>query len=344
MAPRAICLFKLNYLGDAVTFLPTVRGVREAFPEAPTVIVCSTVTADLYLGAFRNIRVVPVPRESANGLRALRELPRLWRSLGVRACEAALLSNDEPSLAALGAFVGARRRIGFDRISSDLRWTLSDILPVGRGRNIVDLNFDLVRRLTGNDALAPRRTPAGFTPGDEAIVDGKLAALGFERREQFALVHPFGKKPYQMWGLEKYRALAAALARSGTRCVFISGGERETVENAPVVSGLSINQLAALCARARLFVGSNSGPMHLAAAMGTPTAAIQGATAREWDIFWDDAPHTHIVAAGVPCVPCERFGEVTMECTNYAAPMACMAAIPVDRVYAEVKALLAAGR
>lgn len=344
MQPGGICLFKINYLGDAITFLPTVRGMRDAFPKAPIVMVCSTATAELYLGTFPDLRVVSVPRDSANGLRALGQLTRLWRSLGVHACDAALLSNDEPSLSVLGAALAAPRRIGFAHVSPMLRWMLSDVLPMGRGRNVVDLNFDLVRRLTGDHALMPKRTPIGFTSGDSAVVDGKLAALGLDGRQPFALIHPFGKKSYQMWGLAKYRLLEAALAGLGIKCVFISGGRHENVENAPVVSGLSVNQLAALSLRARLFVGSNSGPMHLAAAMGTPTVVVQGATAREWDIIWDDTPHTHIVATDVRCVPCERFGEVTMECTNDAAPMACMKAISVERVYAEAKALLDAGR
>lgn len=344
MAPRAVCLFKVNYLGDAIAFLPTVRGVRDAFPAASVVVVCSAATADLYLGTFRGLRVVTVPRESANGVRALAQLPRLWAKLGFRGRDVALLSNDEPALAVLGALFGAARRIGFDLTSSRLRWALSDVLPIGRGRNIVDLNFDLVRRLTGNDALMPKRTPVGFAPTDRAVVDEKLGALGLERSEPFVLIHPFGKKRYQMWGLENYRALEKAIGASGMKCVFISGGEREKVDNARVASGLKIAQLASLCARARLFVGSNSGPMHLAAAMGTPTLAVQGATAREWDIFWDDVPHNHIVATQIPCVPCERFGAVTMECTNHASPMACMKAISVEQVYAEVKAQLDSGR
>ncbi len=307
--------------------------MRDAFPDTPLIVICSTATAPLYSGTFANIRTIPVPRDLANGLRGLGRLPGILAQTGLRGCAAALLSNDEPSLAALAGFFAARRRVGFDQMPAKLRWALSDALPVGGGRNVVDINFDLVRRLTGDTALAPRRTPIGFTDQDRAVVAGKLRTLGLRDGDAFALLHPFGKKRYQMWGVDKYKALGDEFERQGLPAVFLSGGPAERIDGVKVASGLSVNQVAALCKAARLFVGSNSGPMHMSAAMGTPTAAVQGATAREWDILWPDTPHVHIVATDVPCVPCERFGQVTMDCTNEAAPMACMTGLSVDHVF-----------
>lgn len=344
MAERSICFFKINYLGDAVTFLPTVAGARAAFPGANIVVVCSTATADLYTGTFPGIRVVPVPRQSANGMRALGQIPRLWATLGFQTFDAALLSNDEPSLSLLAARFAARRRIGFDQAPERLHWCLSDILPATAGRNIVDINFDLVRRLAGDGALTPARTPIGFNEDDRDLVAKKLSELGIGRDVPFVLLHPFGKKRYQMWGNDKYRALADRLRDFGIDCAFLSGGPAERMEGAKVVAGLTVNQLAALCRTARLFVGSNSGPMHIAAAMGTPSLVIQGPTSAEWNIFWRDVPHKHLAALHVPCVPCERLGKVVLDCTNYASPMACMAAISVDDAYAEAVSLLTASR
>jgi heptosyltransferase-2/heptosyltransferase-3 len=341
MAPKAICLFKINYLGDAITFLPTVRGVRDALPNTPIVIVCSTATASLYLGTFDNLSVVSISRDKANGSRALRQLPRLVKEIGVRNNAVALLSNDEPTLSVLAAYGSARKRIGFSQAPARVHWMLSEMLPATAGRNMIDLNFDLVRKLTRKPALKPRRTPVGYTDADIKVVMEKLSGLGISKGEPFVLIHPFGKKRYQMWGLDNYKALARVVETSGLKCVFLSGGPSEKVgDDAKVISGITVNQLAALCATARIFVGSNSGPMHVSSAMGTPTLVIQGATAREWDIFWDDVPHKQLAATHLPCVPCERFGAVIMECTNRESPMACMDAISVERAHSELTSLL----
>jgi ADP-heptose:LPS heptosyltransferase len=339
--PR-ICLFKLNYLGDAVTFLPTVAGVRRLFPDADLSVVCSVATKDLYEATFPGIRTIGVDRRRINGWRGLGTLPQLIRALGLGKTDCALLSHDEPTLAYLAATCSlAPQRIGFQLTRPLVRRTLTAAMPALPGRNIVDLNFDLVRRLAANPLLDPLRTPIGFSSADATQVEATLSAVGIEAGEPFVLFHPFGKKSYQLWGTENYAAAAKVLEGRGVKTVFVNAGPAAEPPYVRWVGGLTITQLAALCGRARLFIGSNSGPTHVAAAMGTPAVVVQGATSVEWNIPWDDVPHRHLSARTLSCVPCERLGKDIGDCGNLDHPMACMQAIPVAAVVEAALEMLA---
>ncbi len=112
-------------------------------------------------------------------------------------------------------------------------------------------------------------------------------------RGQFAILNPGAGWPSKVWPAERYGELARALAASrGMPSIVVWCGEVELrlAETIVVTSGRSARlapatnmvQLAALCRRAGLFVGSDTGPMHLAAAVGTPTVSLHGPSRAEW--------------------------------------------------------------
>jgi heptosyltransferase-3 len=121
---------------------------------------------------------------------------------------------------------------------------------------------------------------------------------------------------------DKERAMIAQVAAAtGTALIDLAGQ-------------LSLKELAALTARARLFVGVDSAPMHIAAAMGTPTVAIFGPSGdREWGP-WQVASRI-VVSADHPCRPCGRDG-----CEG-SKISACLTELPVERVWAACAELLA---
>jgi len=341
MAIPTISLFKLNYLGDAVTFLPTVQGIRRIFPDASLMMVCNKATASIYSRTFPKIVTIGLDRQRVNGIRGLINLPRILWHLGVRTCDYGLLSHDEPALSYLAAlFSLSKQRIGFELTGHSFRHTLTKTLPAENGRNIVDLNFDLVRFLTGDMSLCPERTPIGYTKDDAAVVTAKLRNTGIEDGTPFVLIHPLAKRIYQQWGLHKYKDLSRRIEKTGLKTVFLSECHENNFMDVARISDMTHPQLSRLCEKARLFVGSNSGPLHVAAAMGTSTLSIQGPTSREWNVYWTDVPHKRIAADSVGCAPCERLGHVTWDCTNEARPMECMAEISVEEVYLAAMDLL----
>jgi heptosyltransferase-3 len=98
---------------------------------------------------------------------------------------------------------------------------------------------------------------------------------------------------------------------------------------------LSLKELAALTARARLFIGVDSAPMHIAAAMGTPTVALFGPSGdREWGPW--GVPHRVVSSDAHPCRPCGIDGCGGGKVSD------CLSSLSVDRVHAAVQELLGA--
>jgi ADP-heptose:LPS heptosyltransferase len=337
-----IILFKVNYLGDAMSFLPTVAGVRRVRPDAPLTIVCSSVTAPLYRATFPDIGIIPLDRSRVNGVQSLRHLPGLAARLASLRPGHALLSHDEPSLCLLAARAsGAPARVGFDMINHRLHWTFTKILPARAGRTIYDLNFDLVRMLAGRSDLQPERTPVGTQRADHQTADARLSAVGLEPGQPFVLIHPFAKFAFRRWPLERFADLAARLDDWGIVPVVVAAEPIADLGPARAVHGLSLSELAALSARARLFIGNNSGPMHIAASMGTPTLVLQGPSPAEWTLPWTPASNHRLASVdGLACQPCDKMGAAAERCTNAATPNACLDRLRIDQVFAQAIAML----
>lgn len=337
-----IVLFKVNHLGDAMSFLPTVAGVRRVRPEAPLTIVCSSVTEALYRATFPGIGIVSLDRAQVNGVKSLRHLPGLAARLALLRPGRVMLSHDEPSLCLLAARAsGAQARIGFDLINRRLLWTLTETLPARAGRTIYDLNFDLVRNLAGQPDLQPERTPVGTQHADHRTVEARLRAVGVEPGQPFVLLHPFAKFAFRRWPLERFAELARRLDSWGIVPLVVAAEPIEALGPARAIQGLSLTELAALCARAQLFIGNNSGPMHVAAAMGTRTLVLQGPSPAEWTLPWTpSSDHRLAAVTGLACQPCDKFGAPAESCSNSATPHACLDRLEIDQVFAHAIAML----
>jgi heptosyltransferase-3 len=227
------------------------------------------------------------------------------------------------------------------------KWTFSHryVLPRGTPRHAVELNLDALRRL----GIYPDDAEKGLVlvPGAEAEarVDQLLAAAGLAPRG-FVQLHPTSRWLFKSWPEESNARLLQRLAADGHRIVVT--GAPDTRERAiigrivasagvPVtdLSGsLTLREMGALAARARLFVGVDSAPMHIAAAMGTPVVALFGPSGdKEWGP-WHVA-HRVVASDHHPCRPCGNDG------CGGGKVSECLTTLPVERVHAAVNELLA---
>ena len=218
-------------------------------------------------------------------------------------------------------------------------------------RHTVDTNLDSLR------ALGLEPTPADMrvtmVPGAKAEARvAELLALHCLSQGGFVHVHPASRWAFKCWPADRVAALCDALAAKGLPIVLTSAPDanekaliadvravRDKIGASPAatvdLSGqLSLKELAALTAKARLFVGVDSAPMHIAAAMGTSVVAIFGPSGdREWGPFGEghrvDASMTH------PCRPCGMAG------CNDSKVSDCLTTLPVSQVLAACEELLA---
>jgi heptosyltransferase-3 len=175
---------------------------------------------------------------------------------------------------------------------------------------------------------------------------GELLAAAGLASGGFIQVHPTSRWLFKSWTESRNAELLQRLARDGHRIVVTGAPDpreraimaRILAEAAvPVVdlSGqLSLREMGALAARARLFFGVDSAPMHIAAAMGTPVVALFGPSGeKEWGPW--RVPH-RVVVSDHPCRPCGNDG------CGGGKVSECLTTLPVDRVHSAINELLAA--
>lgn len=212
-------------------------------------------------------------------------------------------------------------------------------------RHTVESNLDSLRALGIEPTDDDKRVV--LVPGDEAEarVAALLAGQGIGRGG-FIHLHPASRWNFKCWPAERVAALCDALSAKGWPIVLTSAPdakERALVAQIRAVSSvptfdlsgqLSLKELAALAARARLFVGVDSAPMHIAAAMGTPTVAIFGPSGdREWGPW---QTQSRVVTSLIhECRPCGRAG------CNDSKISECLTTLPVAQVLAACEELLA---
>jgi len=342
-----LVVFKVTFLGDAVVFLPTLHALREYFRDSHLTLVTSPIGAEVLgdRGLADEVWTLPLP-DVRRLHRAPADLVSWTQRLRRGRFDLALAAQDQRSNLALLAWLARiPRRVGY-RGRSQLAFLHSHLLPSGTRGNMVEEEFTLYWAVSGDPRRRPRRVPIAVGTADRQRVDEHLAAQGLLGRDFLAL-HPGAKFATKLWPLDRFVAVAERLRREvGWPTVVLLGpleaGWRSQLTEAGcwVWDDLTVKQTCWVLHRAKLFLGCNSGPMNLAAAMGTPTVVVQGPSPPVWDVYWRDVPHRKVVRNDLPCVPCEGRLAHPGECVNYEKPLACMHEIAVEEVWAAVEEAL----
>ena len=212
-------------------------------------------------------------------------------------------------------------------------------------RPTVESNLDSLRALGYEPTSDGKRVILVPGVAAEKHIDALLAGHGLERGK-FVHVHPSSRWSFKCWPMDRFAALCDALAQRGWPLVLTAApDDKERAMVAQVLAAahtplvdlsgrLSLKELAALTARAHLFVGVDSAPMHIAAAMGTPTVAIFGPSGdQEWGP-WNVASRI-VTSAEHPCRPCGSDG------CNGSKISECLTTLPVEQVLIACEELLA---
>lgn len=280
---------------------PALRRVRNALPGA-FIGGMMRPGIDQVLAGTRFFDEVHV--EHARGVMGHKHAASRLRQ---RRYDAALLFTNSFSTALTARLAGIGRRVGYardgrtllltDRLEApqrpDGRWA-----PVPAVRYYWDLAGALLGEARADDrfALPPvGRLELAATPQDHAAADDLLARAGVPANQPFAVLNPGGNNPAKRWPTARFAAVADHLAAQGI-AVLVSGspGEAELADaiaaatRAPVVNlpraGVTLSSLKGLLARpaARLMLTNDTGPRHIAAALGVPVVTLFGPTDHRW--------------------------------------------------------------
>jgi len=348
---------RLRQIGDVVLTTPAVAALRREYPDAHLTYLVEPAGAPIVAGNPHLDEVVVAPRRG--GIAGMFADVRLGWRLRRAHYDLAIDFHGGPRASLLTLMSGARRRIGYDVVGR--RWIYTDVVARPRElrrRHSVENQWDLIRVL---DVPAP--TPAGNPvemPVDRSAstsVNERLAAAGVMPDEDLAVIHVSASSPFRRWPLPSFVDTVAALAsRAGRRVIVTSGpSEREAATGIindaraklPAVDrhrvlacgDFSLGELRALLERSALFIGGDSGPLHLAATTHVPIVAIFGPTPSERSAPWRDPALLveSIEIDGLPCRPCDqRICE--------PGDFRCLSRIDAPRVIAAAERLLAARR
>jgi len=330
-------VLRLGALGDVIRTLPAVSRVRAAWPGAHIAWLTEPASASALRAQDWIDQVIVFPRDRVE--RALRAgqlgqaLRLVWHCLRALRAPRFDLALDFHGLLRSALWMrasGARERVGFAppfaREGSQLFATRrAALLPARISR--YERNAGLVDFL-GVEAAA-LRSPF------EASARARSAAQGRAESRPFAVLHAgsSARTPYKRYPADRLAAVARALlAREGIRSLVTSGpdaGERElaravvagsqgAAELAPETADL--DQLAALLAQARVAIGADTGPLHLAASVGTPVVQLLGPTDPVENAPWSRAASRQL-RVPLACSPCRR-GCPEATCMKLLAPEA----------------------
>lgn len=342
-----ILLVQLADIGDLILTTPALTALREARPDAHLTLLTSAHAAPILEGTGLVDAILTLERQQMNSSAAFfrpANLRRLWRLRGAP-FEAAVFFHHFTlrlgtfKFALIAWMSGARRIIGLDQGNG---WFLTErVQDEGFGaRHQAQYWLDLAARLGADPSPRPAR----------AAFSEVLPAALPPTRARRVVIHP-GSGGYSLarrWDAAQFAAVADKLHQEDGVEIVLVGGHSDGAEavraamrsEALDLSGkTSLGELAAVIRSADLFIGADSGVMHLAAAVGTPVVAIFGpSNADAWGP-WTPEGRSWVVRSGVECSPCSYVGH-GIGLREGCAARTCMRLVSVGQVLAAARALL----
>lgn len=345
---RRILIRATNWVGDAVMSVPALQSVRRTYPEAHIAILARPWVAGLYGREAFCDELIPydVPR----GWRGLGEKRQLARELRFRRFDCAILLPNSFESAALAVFAGIPEIIGYK--GDGRSWLLTNAVQKPKAGEIPAHQrfyyLELLRRagvITTYEADGPIRLSGSVAAGK----------IGWSRFEEAGIAGPvIGVSPgaafggAKRWLPERFASAAVTVALERCAGVAVFGSEQERaicevvregiesqgIRSVNLAGATSLAEFMEMAAACEVFLTNDSGPMHIASALGVPTVAVFGAT--------DDlatgptGENSRVIRQAVECSPC-----LLRECP---IDHRCMTAVSAEMVSQAALSLVAIGK
>lgn len=321
-----ILLVRLRQIGDVVFTTPTLAALADHFPGAQLTYLVEPAAAPVVSGNPHLARVIVAPRRSGFG-GTLDDL-RLGRELRHMRFDVAIDFHGGPRASLLTWLSRAPRRVGYE--IKGRAWMYTDRVARARElrpRHSVENQWDLLTAL-GVPLPSRERYPADMPVDAQvaAAVRDRLTAHGVSSHDEVVVMHVSAGNPFRRWPLESFATVAAALANAAPAVrVIITSGPSEAgaaqqvidaararlpqqAQGAVLACGeFSLSELRALTDIAALYIGGDSGPMHVASTSRVPMVSLYGPTLPARSEPWRASDEAAAVDVhGLSCRPCEQ--------------------------------------
>lgn len=318
-----ILLIRLRQIGDVVFTTPAIRGIRTRFPDAHLAYLVEPPAAPLVAGNPHLNEVIVAPRA---GLAA--DLGLIGR-LRAKRFDLAVDFHGGPRASLFAWLSGAPERIGYEVAGRSWMYTRRVPRPRAlRPRHSVENQWDLL------DALDIARPDPSESPVEMRVdaaaaraVDERLTRAGVSAGEPLIVIHVSAGNPFRRWPIDSFASLVNALiARDPQRRVIVTSGPSDAQAAEQVIGRarslvgdanrdqiiscgeFSLAELRALVDRAALYIGGDSGPMHVAATSAVPIVGLYGPTLPVRSAPWRAPGHIAeaVEILDLPCRPCDQ--------------------------------------
>lgn len=319
-----LVILKFVQLGDNVVFVPVVQALRERFPGWRLTLLTTPREAPLYAPWIAPGELLTAPQLRFNSSwRRPWEFARWWARVRSRRPDACLVSFDQGNVAHLLArHSGAPVRVGAALPHVRIRHSLTHDVRLPADATVAGWHWAMARTLVdaaGGDTSGWPATPP--RPDLRHLTGG-----AGRRNPRRVVIHAGSNQEVTRWPLGRFAQVAGRLARDHdvvwidrpeTAAAALPAGVRR-------VAPASLADLATLLAGAGLFLGNNSGPMHLANALGGAGVVVTGPSAAAWNPYWHPERWRVLRHPTLPCAPCEWADRFTHECSLAGDPLACL--------------------
>jgi lipopolysaccharide heptosyltransferase II len=324
-----ILLVRLRLIGDVVFTTPVIGALRRRYPDAHLTYLVEHAAAPV-VSSHPGLDVVRQVSHS-RGWQRVRDDLALARELRAARFDVAIDLHGGPRSGWLTWASRAPVRVGYDVAGRGWMYTRIVHRPRElRPRHSVVNQWDLLGAVDAAFADPPDpdrdRVAMPVTAEAASAVAARLAGYGVATDEVVAVLHVSAGNPFRRWPEASFAALASGLATSPRRpWVLVTSGPSDHEAAARVVArartiaavhgprildaeGLTLVELRALMDRASLFVGGDSGPLHIAATSDVPVVGLYGPTLPARSAPWRPrhVPTIAVDAGELPCRPCDQ--------------------------------------
>ncbi|MEO6221954.1 MAG: glycosyltransferase family 9 protein [Vicinamibacterales bacterium] len=350
--PERVLLLRVERIGDLLMVMDAIAAARAAWPTAQIDLAVGSwnVPIAALIPGINNIDQIDVPWLAREGtglsLSGMLAQGNVWRARRYD-----LVVNFEPDIRTnvLAWRTGAPLRAGY--------WTggggalLTDALAYDPESHVSDNALALIRHCAGGDARAHPSSPR-FVPGADAVAAANALLADVPSDARLVGLHVSGGRESKQWHLARFAEVGRALtSEPGTTLVLTGGrGDRAMVDQVrrrlgdrPVIDaagGLDLPATAAVLARLDVLITGDTGPMHLAAAVGTPIVALFGPS--DPRRYGPLAAQQRVLRVQLYCSPCGQVRLPPERCRGHVPD--CMDGITVEAVVRAAREILAEPR
>jgi ADP-heptose:LPS heptosyltransferase len=330
--------------------LPALADLRAALPGSHISLVVGAWSAEIARSAPVDELILwsaPWIGRADEGAASIRSLVSHAWSMHRHRPDLAIDLQGDLRAAILMFLTRARIRVGYANAGGIA--LLTDIVDLDESISWIEQNRRAVQRAVG--AVSAPEIPAILTPSERDFAKRLFSHLGLEEKRPLVGIHPSGGRAIKQWDVMRWQELARRLQSESRATILVTGSSQDEPLarivgqdlSLPVVSltgRLSVRETLAVIAELDLFLSSDTGPMHMACAVGTPSVSLFGPSDPIRYFSGAQSRERHVVVLpDLWCSPCNLIRKPPRECRGPASPE-CMRRISVGRVYEEAARLL----